>query len=121
MPKGVDTEFYDGWRIGRLDAVLDVPDEGADAHQFGGAVELAELGEDGFYFFVGHYGDDGRVERWPGVGAVMGFAGVATATDNGLPTGETAHVIEREDGLYLFVIGLIESDKYGFHTLLFFL
>ena len=58
----------------KSEGLFDCPDEGAEAESRLFFVEGAKTCQHLFHFGVFHDGDDGRGERRPCVGAVVGFA-----------------------------------------------
>ena len=102
------------------DHLLDVPDEGADAHLFVTLVEFADGEEQFVDFVVGDDGDDGVVHLGPGVGAAMGVAVDVAAALYVLPLAETADAEGVEHVFHALVVGLVVDYHYGFHGFSFF-
>lgn len=101
------------------DGALHREDEGAKS-QFGGRqVHLVQFVEDDIHAVLIDHGQDGRGNRGPGMGSVVRFAGLATASLHLSPTGEATAVEQMQHLNNSVIVSLIKGYKYRFHCSLF--
>ena len=94
------------------DGFLDGPDEGPEAEEGLVFVELAESAEEGFHLVVFHDGEDGLGQAGPGVGAVVGLTGLASASLHVAEGCEAATVGTGEGVDDELVVGLVVCYEY---------
>ena len=113
---GADLLFGSAYGCPWSDGFLDGPDEGPEAEEGLVFVELAESAEEGFHLMVFHDGEDGLGEAGPGVGAVVGLTGLASASLH-VAEGREATTVETCEGVDdFFMMGLVVGYEYRFHV-----
>lgn len=100
---------------GESDGGFDGPDEGTEAETGFGLVEGPEVVEERVDAGVVDHGEHGLGQRGPGVGAQMGFAAMRAAPLHGAEGCVAAALTGVQDFDYMFVVGLVVGDEYGFH------
>lgn len=78
-------------------------------------VTLMQILKDAVHPIVVNHGDDGVVQRRPGMGAQMGFTRHTAVTLDLVPLGITLDAMDVQYLGDIIVIGLIISDQYCFH------
>jgi hypothetical protein len=95
-----------------LDALFDVPDEGAETEHLIVFIDLAEAFHEWSNYLVFHHRDDGTVHGWPCVAAEMWVACFGAATLHLLKESVATHVASAEHCQHVLVLCLVVCYEY---------